>query len=125
MSTKGDAGAGGRVITKVVITYHTEEDPTERTLTMEHGGRGEMVDAVVWNAELMKKVAYLEGERCVVPKKEPGTGEWKVSAAESTASQTESKTSTMETSTAQTSEVQADCIWIHDVDCFWWQYCAK
>lgn len=125
MSTKGDAGAGGRVITKVVITYHTEEDPTERTLTMEHGGRGEMVDAVVWNPELMKKVAYLEGERCVVPRKEPGKGEWKVYTSEPAVRQTDPKLSTMQTSVEQTSEVQADCVWFHDVDCFWWEYCAK
>lgn len=125
MSTKGDAGAVGRVITKVVITYHTEDDPNERTLTMEHGGRGEVVDAIVWNADLMKKLAYLEEGRCVEPKKAPGTGEWTVSAAEATVRQTDAKTSTVQTSAAQTSEVQGDCVWFHDVDCFWWEYCAK
>src|SRR5690606_8018705 len=110
MSTKGDAKAGGRVITKVVITYHTEDDPQERTLTMEHGARGQVVDAIVWGEELIKKLAYLEDGKCVEPKKGPGTGDWKVYAAEPAARKSIEQTSAMQKTSAAQSE-QINCVW--------------
>jgi hypothetical protein len=122
MSTQGDAGALGRVVTKVVITYRTADDPQEQELTLEHGGRGESIDGVVWGEELMKKLAYLDGDGGVEPKKGPGTGDWKVySAAKDSDVRTVQKTEVMK---AQTSAVRADCIWVHDDECMWWKYCA-
>jgi hypothetical protein len=122
MSTKGDAGAEGRVVTKVVITYHTADDSTERTLTMEHGGKGEPVNAIVWSDDLMRKLAYLEGETCVEPKKAPGTGDWRVDGA---TPPSDARTMEQSALTAEASGVRTDCIWIHDPDCMWWEYCAE
>lgn len=104
---QSDASVSVRLVRKVVVTYRLESDPeeTERTFTLEHGGAGETVDAVIWSEELIRKLAYLEADVCREPKKAAGTGEWKLYSADS--------------------EARADCVWVHDVDCHWWQYCGE
>ena len=107
MSEKGESGIEARLIRKVVFTYRLESDPegTERTLTLEHGGSGEAVDAFVLSEELIRKLAYVDAEGgCTPVKTEPGS-DWKVSAME-----------TEET-------VRADCVWVHNLTCEWSEYC--
>lgn len=137
-----------RVITKVVISYYLQDAPdTKGTLTIAHGGDGEIVDGVIWGGELMRKIAYLEGEECREPKKAPGTGEWKTYAREGEATQdsgaqeasaqeataqTTTKATSLETMTlaatgdAGTSgeELRTECIWLHNEDCTWSEYCT-
>lgn len=120
MSTGG--AETGRVVRKVVITYTTQEDPkTERTLTLEHGGSGEQIDGVIWGDDLMRKLAYQEGDVCREPKKEPGTGEWKVYSAQPASGTGDAKLY----STTQESGARTNCVWVHDPDCMWWSYCPK
>lgn len=106
---RAEGGGTARLVRKVVVTYRLESDPeeTERTFTLAHGGAGEMIDALIWSEELMRKLAYLEADVCRVPKKAPGMGEWKMYSAE------------------QDSTVAADCVWVHDLDCQWWEYCPE
>lgn len=110
MSTKGEDGRQARLLRKVVFTYRLEDDPKdmERTFTLEHGGAGDAVDGLVWNADLMRKLAYLEREACTEPKKAPGTGDWKVYSSKE----------------SQAAGGAGECIWVHDEDCSWWEYCG-
>lgn len=104
-----DGGGSGRIVRKVVFTYRLDSDPegAERTLTLEHGGAGERVDGFIWGEELVRKLAYLENGECVEPEKGAGEGEWKLYSAEGE------------------SGTEGDCVWVHDVDCNWWKYCAE
>ena len=107
MSDQGKAGSTTRLIRKVVFTYRLESDPeeTERTLTLEHGGSGDTVDAFVLSEELIRKLAYADAEGgCTPVKTEPGS-DWKVSTMEKEATE------------------QAECIWIHDKSCLWSEFC--
>lgn len=133
MSTEGDVK--GRIVRKVVITYTTAEDSKrEQTLTLEHGGTGEQIDGIVWGDELIRKLAYLEGDTCREPKKGPGTGEWivysggaartgELKLADATQEPTGSEASLL--SAELESGARTDCVWIHDIDCMWWSYCPK
>lgn len=145
MSDKGSVPdtASARIITKVVLTYRLDGDPkdAERTLVLEHGSGGEIVDGIVWGEELMRKLAYLEGEKCIEPKKEPGRGDWKVFEAKGEARSRESYDSQAATlsATASLSEAEVaagaetrasasgdgDCIWVHQITCEWEKYCPR
>ncbi|MBR9990563.1 MAG: hypothetical protein KFH98_12455 [Gemmatimonadetes bacterium] len=108
MSTKGGDDRQAKLVRKVVFTYRLEGDPKdmERTFTLEHGGAGEEINGLIWNDDLMRKLAYLEREVCTEPKKAPGTGDWKVYSAD------------------QKAAGERECIWFHDHDCMWWEYCS-
>jgi hypothetical protein len=97
----------GRLVKRITVTFVEAADPKagERTLTLEHSGGGVEVNGVVWDDELLQKLAYLEGEGHVVPKKITGRDEWKV-----------------ETRSAE-ANAGGDCIWLHRTDCTWEEYC--
>lgn len=107
MSDKGEAGSAARLIRKMVFTYRLEGDPEEmeRTLTLEHAGSGDTVDAVVLSEELIRKLAYVEADGGCTPVKTESGSEWKVSTTEKAESE------------------RADCVWIHDVTCKWTEFC--
>jgi hypothetical protein len=107
MSDKGESGSAARLIRKVVFTYRIEGDPegTERTLTLEHGGSGDAVDAFVLSEELIRKLAYLEADGGCTPVKTESGSDWKVSTME------------------KEDTVRADCIWVHQASCIWQEYC--
>jgi hypothetical protein len=93
-----------KVIRKVVVTYRLADDPKgeDRTFTLEHEGEGEIVDALVWSAPLMKKLGYLEAEgRCTPVPTEPGKG-WVV----------------------RMSSAPGDCFWFHTHSCIWEEICS-
>ena len=134
--------SSGRLIHRVAITYRLENDPegAERTLVLEHGSGGEVVDGIVWSEELMRKIAYLENEQCVEPKKGPGSGDWKVyhpgeetptqqTYDSNTASLTETRALTdadVAAGETQNSEAEGtDCYWIHQPSCEWERYCPS
>ena len=120
-----DDGQEVRIIRKVVFTYRLEGDPddVERTWTLEHGGDGEVIDGIIWSGALMKKLAYQEQDRCRAVEKRPGKGDWKRSSGGAAAQQRQvSTTSEMEADTSTRSS-SGDCIWFHDVNCWWWEYC--
>ena len=107
MSTKGETGSTTRLIRKVVFTYRLESDPeeTERTLTLEHGGSGDSVDAFVLSEELIRKLAYTDAKGgCTPVETEPGSN-WKIS--------------TMENASTE----ETECIWLHDKSCLWSEFC--
>jgi hypothetical protein len=111
--SKEKPGETVRVVRKVVITYRLAEDreETERTLTLEHGGRGEEMDGVVWSEQLIRRIAYLERDgSCTEAKKARGTGEWKVYSS-----------ATKESASGG----DGDCFWLHDPACSWWEYCSE
>jgi hypothetical protein len=112
MSTKGEDGRQSMLLRKVVFTYRLEGDPKdmERTFTLEHGGAGDAIDGLVWNDDLMRKLAYLEREVCTEPKKAQGTGDWKVYSSNEEKAGAEAEA--------------GKCIWVHDEDCSWWEYCG-
>ena len=93
-----------KVIRKVVVTYRLADDPKgeDRTFTLEHEGEGEIVDALVWSAPLMKKLGYLETEdRCTPVPTEPGKG-WVL----------------------RTMSAPGDCFWFHNHTCVWEEFCS-
>lgn len=101
---QGSDGRAVKLIRKVVFTYRLEDDPKEmeRTMVLEHTGAGGPIDGIIWNDELMRKIAYLEGDGCTEAKKQEGTDEWKTYAKEGE---------------------RSDCFWLHNVDCIWEHYC--
>ncbi|HSJ30600.1 MAG TPA: hypothetical protein VK933_04140 [Longimicrobiales bacterium] len=107
MSDQGETGSAARLIRKVVFTYRLEGDPEEmeRTLTLEHGGSGDAVDAFVLSEELIRKLAYVDAEGGCTPVKTAPGSDWKVSTME------------------KEETVRADCIWVHDLTCEWSEYC--
>ena len=113
MSEKGevqsDAGGSGTLLRRVVLTYRLDSDPeeAERTVTLEHTGGGEVIDGLIWSEELMRRLAYLEGGECREPKKATGTSGWKLYSAEREAAP------------------GGPCVWLHDTNCHWWQYCPE
>lgn len=123
-----DNGQEARIMRKVVFTYRLEGDPedVERTWTLEHGGDGEVIDGIIWNGALMKKLAYQEQDTCREVEKRPGKGAWKRSSGRAAAQQRQvsapesEKAARADTSTRSSS---GDCIWFHDVNCVWWEYC--
>jgi hypothetical protein len=97
-----------RVIRKVVVTYRLADDPKgeDRTFTLEHEGEGEIVDALVWSAPLMKKLGYLETDgRCTPVPTEQGKG-WVVRTMSATAGE------------------EGNCFWFHDHTCMWEEFCS-
>lgn len=107
MSDQGETGSAARLIRKVVFTYRLEGDPegTERTLTLEHRGSGDAVDAFVLSEDLIRKLGYVDAEGgCTPVKAEPGS-DWKVSTME------------------KGETVRADCVWVHNVSCDWGVVC--
>jgi hypothetical protein len=106
---ENESGNTGRLVTRITVTYRNAADPKagEYTLSLVHGGGGAEVNGVVWDNELIRKLAYLEGDDCVVPKKIAGRDEWKV-----------------ETGSAE-GNAGGDCIWIHRTDCTWLEYCPE
>lgn len=135
MSTGYDRN--GRIIRKVVISYRLEGDPedTERTWTLKHGGAGEVINGLIWNGELMKKVAYLENGECRVPEKSPGKGEWKTYIEESRDNELGLLRLLLRRllrlfrpsprfQALSADSGGGDCIWVHEVNCTWWEYCT-
>src|SRR5690606_13201422 len=129
--------ASARIITKVVFTYRLEGDPkdTERSMVLENGSGGEVVDGIVWGEELMRKLAYMEGKDCIEPTKREGRGDWKVYSPEAgmqseardtkklstTRSLTDADVTAGETRTSAAAD--GDCIYIHTITCEWDRYC--
>ncbi|HEX6132423.1 MAG TPA: hypothetical protein VFZ24_00485, partial [Longimicrobiales bacterium] len=81
-----ESGAGGRgrttrVVTKVEVTYRLETDPegTERRLTLTNAA-GEVIDGLILDEALVRKLAYRENAGYREPRKEAGKGQWKVSS---------------------------------------------
>jgi hypothetical protein len=97
-----------RVIRKVVVTYRLADDPKgeDRTFTLVHEGEGEIVDALVWSAPLMKKLGYLETDgRCTPVPTEQGKG-WLVRTTSATAGE------------------EGNCFWFHTHSCMWEEFCT-
>jgi hypothetical protein len=106
-----------KVIRKVVVTYRLEDDPKgeDRTFTLEHEGEGQIVDALVWGAPLMKKLGYLESDgRCTPVPTKQGKG-WVLR----TASAAETRKVSVLAAAAET-----NCVWFHAHTCIWEEYCA-
>lgn len=116
-----DTVAGGgrdqtiRVVTKIEVTYRLENDPagTERRLTVASEA-GEVVDGVIMNAALVRKLAYRENTGYENAKNEKGTGPWKVTKSSSTEL----------SSASEDSSLNPECVWLHNTDCTWFMYCA-
>lgn len=98
-----------RLVTRITVTYRLADDPKagEQTRTLVHSGEGAEVDGVIWSDELMRKLAYLEGEECVAPKKLAGQDEWR-----------------LEGSTTE-SDGGGPCYWVHGTECTWMEYCPQ
>lgn len=103
----GESEKGGRLVTRITVTYRDPADPEgkEETLSVVHSGGGAEVNGVIWSDDLMRKLAYMEDGSCVEPKKITGMDEWKVER------------------TSSSTEVGSDCVWLHRLECDWHLYC--
>lgn len=107
-----------KLVKKIVLTYTLEDDPeqVEQTMTVTHTGKGQVVDGMVWGEALMDKLYYEDagtrehrpvGRR---PGSESPVEAWSVESGGEKVMMTRSN--------------GRDCVWLHEPNCFWWEFCG-
>lgn len=133
----------GKLVTKIVVTYTLDGD--EREFTATHTGNGGAVDGMIWGPSLLNKLFYQEQGNNKYrpvdrkPSSGPGQGEWKVESRGGGAGQAGSGGATGSGGAAESGgEVESggemlamggppggrDCVWLHNENCTWWEFCS-